>query len=75
MPPKDDRITMKFEKALWRRIESLVKSHPEWGIISVPDFVRRAVENEIRRRQEEGSNRVLTLCFSPESADKRRKAP
>ena len=66
---------MKFDKALWRRVESLVKSHPEWGVISVPDFVRRAVENEIKARREEGSNRVLTLCLSPESADKRRKAP
>jgi len=42
---------MKFDKALWRRVENLVKSHPEWGIISVPDFVRRAVENEIKTRQ------------------------
>lgn len=66
---------MKFDKALWRRVESLVKSHREWGIVSVPDFVRRAVENEIKTRQEEDSNRVLTLCFSSESADKRRKAP
>ena len=66
---------MKFDKALWRRVESLVKSHPEWGILSVPDFVRRAVENEIKKREEEGANRVLTLCFSAESADKRRKAP
>lgn len=66
---------MKFDKALWRRVESLVKSHPEWGIISVPDFVRRAVENEIKARREEESNRVVTLCLSPGSEDKRRKAP
>lgn len=66
---------MKFDKALWRRVESLVESHPEWGVISVPDFVRRAVENEMKARQEEGSSRVIALCFSPDSADKRRKAP
>ena len=66
---------MKFDKALWKRVERIVKSHPEWGIVSVPDFVRRAVENEIKTRQEEDSNRVLTLCFSSENADKRRKGP
>jgi len=66
---------MKFDKALWRRVESLVKSHPEWGVISVPDFVRRAVENEIKARREEESSRVVTLCLSPGSEDKRRKAP
>ena len=66
---------MKFDKALWRRVERIVKSHPEWGIVSVPDFVRRAVENEMKARREEESNRVVTLCLSPGSEDKRRKGP
>jgi len=83
MPPKkqsrpkkahrDDRVTLKIDRALWNRINDIIKSHPEWGIISVPDFIRRAVDCEIRTRHELESSRVISLCFAPDSEDKRRK--
>jgi len=75
MPPKDDRVTMKMDRALWRSIEALIKEHREWGILSVPEFVRRAVDNEIIRRKEKQTSRVIDLCFSPGTEDKRRRVP
>lgn len=74
MPPKDNRVTLKLDRAHWRRIEDLIKSHPEWGIVSVSEFIRRAVDAEIMRRKEEETSRVIDLCFSSESEGKRRKA-
>lgn len=74
MPPKDARVTLKTDRALCRRLEELIKVHPEWGVISVHEFVRRAIDTETRVRKEEETSRVITLCFSPESAGKSRKA-
>jgi hypothetical protein len=74
MPPKDDRVTLKMDRPLWNQIQHMIETHPEWGIISVPDFVRRAVDSEMRARMEQSSSRVITLCFAPESEGKRRKA-
>lgn len=75
MPPKNNRVTLKLDKPLWARIEALLKKHPEWGIISVPDFVRRAIDSEIRLREEMLSSRVINACLSPDSEDRRRKGP
>ncbi len=72
---KDTRVTLKLERALWMRVEELIKTHPEWGIISVPDFVRRSIDTEIHKRMEAGSNRVLNFTFSPQSEDKNRRTP
>jgi len=75
MPPKDDRVTLKMDRALWKKIEELVKANPEWGLSSVSEFVRRAIDSEIRARKEEKGSRVITLCLAPESKGKRRKDP
>lgn len=75
MVSKDDRVTLKIDKKLWKKIESLIKSHPEWGVISVPEFVRRAIDAEIRARMESENNRVITLRLASENEDKRRKDP
>ena len=73
MPPKDDRVTLKMDRTLWRTIENLIKAHPEWCISSVSEFVRRAVDSEIRTRTGEKEKRVITLCFAPVRKDKRRR--
>lgn len=72
---KDTRVTLKLERALWTRVEELIRAHPEWGVISVPDFVRRAIDTEILKRAEATSNRVLNFTFSPENEDSRRRIP
>lgn len=68
-------MTLKIEKKLWKEMENLIESHPEWGVISVPEFVRRAIDSEIRARKEPGDSRVISLRFSPESEDKHRTDP
>jgi len=72
---KDTRVTLKLERALWTRVEELIKMHPEWGIISVPDFVRRSIDTEIHRRAETASSRVLNFTFSPDGEDSHRRNP
>jgi hypothetical protein len=69
MTEKDTRVTMKVERALWEKIDSVVNEHPEWGIVSVPDFVRRAIDSELRRRAETDSRRTIHLRFTPEGCD------
>jgi hypothetical protein len=75
MTPKDARVTMKVERALWKKMQRLIDSHPEWGILSVPEFVRRAIDSEMRMRKEEESSRVISVCLSSGTKGKRRKAP
>ncbi len=69
MAEKDSRVTMKMERSLWERIDELVSEHPEWGIVSVPDFVRRAIDSELRRRAENDSRRVIHLRFEGNDED------
>jgi len=75
MSSKDDRVTMKLDRPLWDEMERLISEHPQWGIISVPEFVRRAIDSEIRTRKDEDGTRVINVCLSPETRDRRRKGP
>lgn len=70
--PKDVRVTMKVERALWERVQKLIEEHPEWGILSVPEFIRRAIDSEIRSRREAESSRVISLQMAPVEPDKGR---
>lgn len=56
---------MKVDRALWENVQGLIDEHPEWGIISVPEFVRRAIDSEIRARREAESSRVINLRIAP----------
>jgi len=47
---KDSRITIKLDKHLWKIISEQIDLHPEWGIRSVSDFVRRAIDTELSNR-------------------------
>lgn len=75
MPSKDDRVTLKIDRKLWKKIADLIGSHPEWGIVSVPEFVRRAIDSEIQARKEAETSRVIRLCLSSESEGGRRRDP
>ena len=75
MPSTDSRVTLKLDRELWRKVEELIQSHPEWGIKSVPEFVRRAIDSEIRSRKEAETSRVIRVCLSSESEDKHRRDP
>lgn len=66
---------MKLDRALWESIRDLIADHPEWGILSVPEFIRRAVDNEVRARQEAESSRVISLHLSPDTKGRSRRVP
>lgn len=68
--PKDERVTMKLDRALWERVQGLIQEHPEWGILSVPEFIRRAIDSELRHRLEAESTRVINLQITPASPGK-----
>lgn len=68
--PKDDRVTLKFDKGFWDLVAKEIDKHPEWGVRSVPDFVRRAVDNELNARRKSMERKVVELRFkSPRSQE------
>ncbi|MCJ7606273.1 MAG: hypothetical protein MUO94_00305 [Thermoplasmata archaeon] len=72
MPDKDNRVTMKLERALWLRIKELIQSNPQWGIVSVPDFVRRAIDSEVNSRLSRANTRDVTLRPYPSGEEPER---
>jgi hypothetical protein len=66
---------MKLERALWERVQRLIDEHPEWGILSVPEFIRRAIESEMRLRNEAMNSRVINLEIMPVAPDEMRRPP
>lgn len=56
---------MKLDRPLWESVQKLIDRHPEWGILSVPEFVRRAIDSEMRSRREAESSRVINLQITP----------
>ena len=69
MSPKrmkgDDRVTIKIDKDLWKVITTKMKEHPEWGMRSVSDFIRRAIANELEERRGVGDKKVIEIRLSP----------
>jgi len=63
--PKDNRVTLKFDKEFWNLVTKEIDNHPEWGVKSVPDFVRRAVDNELNARKKSTDRKVIELRFRP----------
>jgi len=61
--PKDNRVTLKFDKGFWDLVAKEINNHPEWGVKSVPDFVRRAVDNELNARTRSEDRKVIELRF------------
>jgi len=61
--PKDNRVTLKFDKGFWDLVAKEIDNHPEWGVKSVPDFVRRAVDNELNARTRSEDRKVIELRF------------
>ena len=61
--PKDNRVTLKFDKGFWDLVAKEIDNHPEWGVKSVPDFVRRAVDNELNARTRSEGRKVIELRF------------
>ena len=76
-PDKDDRITIKIEKDLWKVISKQIKNHPEWGVRSVSDFIRRAISHELEAKTSVTERKVLEIQLQPRlsQADSRGRDP
>lgn len=62
---RDNRVTIKLDRALGEAIESSLKSHPEWGMYSISEFVRRAVDREMDYRIRISGQKVLNIDIIP----------
>lgn len=65
---RDDRVTIKIERALGQAIETRLKAHPEWGINSVSEFIRRAIDRELDYRSRMSEKKVLGLDITSSSS-------
>lgn len=71
MTRKDTRVTMKLDRELWNKMEQLIGAHPEWGILSVPEYVRRAIDADLRSRTADDSARAVRAGPSRGAGGKR----
>gem|GEM_PF-1138818 len=72
----DNRVTIKLDPTLYRAVSSIVADHPEWGITSVSDFVRRAIDRELTLRSMSTDRKVIEISLNePSREDSQRKAP
>lgn len=62
---RDDRVTIKIDRALGVVIESRLRAHPEWGINSISEFIRRAIDRELEYRSQMSEKKVLGLEITP----------
>jgi len=75
-PKKDKRITIKIDPSLWKAISSEIERHPEWGINSVSEFIRRAIDHEMMARKSNQDRKIIKICLddriSKEGSQRRR---
>jgi len=62
---RDDRVTIKIDRALGVAIESRFRAHPEWGINSISEFIRRAIDRELEYRSHMSEKNVLGPEVTP----------
>jgi len=61
----DDRVTIKIDRDLWKVITQKMKEHPEWGLRSASDFIRRAIANELEERRGVGEKKIIEIRLNP----------
>ncbi len=64
-PATDDRVTIKIDKTLWKVITDQITLHPEWGMASVSDFIRRSVDRELEYRTMTSGQKMLEIQLTP----------
>lgn len=63
----DDRVTIKIDKGLWKAIMDQIALHPEWGMASVSEFIRRSVDRELEYRTMTAGQKMLEIQLTPRS--------
>ncbi len=61
----DDRVTIKIDRALWKVIANKIEKHPEWGMASVSDFIRRSVDRELEYRTITDGQKMVEIQLNP----------
>lgn len=59
----DNRINIKLDPHLSEAIASEIRAHPEWGMNSVSEFVRRAIDDELNMRRKIADRKVIELSL------------
>lgn len=74
---KDKRITIKIDPSLWKAISTEIERHPEWGINSVSEFIRRAIDHEMMARKSNQDRKIIEICLDDRIShgDSRDKGP
>jgi hypothetical protein len=60
-----EKKALKLKRETWNIIVDEIEKHPEWGMRSVPDFVRRAVDNELNLRLRILERKVIRINLEP----------
>jgi len=61
----DNRVTIKIDRALWKVITEQIEKHPEWGMASVSDFIRRSVDRELEYRAMTAGQKMVEIQLNP----------
>jgi len=62
---KDNRVTIKIDRALAEAISAQIRNHPEWGIASVSEFIRRSIDRELDYRTNISGKKVMEIKLTP----------
>lgn len=65
----DKRVTIKLDPTLYRAVATLVDKHPEWGITSVSDFIRRAIDHELTMRSMSADRKIIEISLNEASQE------
>lgn len=50
---------------MWKVISRHIRNHPEWGVKSVSDFIRRAIAHELEAKTSMTGRKVLEIQLQP----------
>jgi metal-responsive CopG/Arc/MetJ family transcriptional regulator len=60
----DRRTSIKISKTLYNEISKEISAHPEWGMSSVSEFVRRAIDHELSARRMQVERKTIELILT-----------
>jgi len=58
---KDERVSFKLDPAIRDAISKEIEKHPEWGINSVTEFIRRAIDHELTARKSANDRKIIEI--------------
>jgi len=65
---KEKRISIKVSESLYEVISKEIKKHPEWGMSSVSEFIRRAIDHELQARKSTDNRKIIEIVMNEEAS-------